>query len=345
MKQGSVVHKKLEEEVHTTVPVDVQTREDIWGLRIWNVIQGLRTLRVTGMTRELEIWGTVSGQVVNGVIDELSFTCPDSEFEAKLEPKKKEEELPANQPAISEYFNASQGSKSGQLVKSPTPRASERIRKIYLTDVKTRASTSLPAGASLRPTMMQLMIYRKILSDLCSNLVNADLIFKRYSLDAKAYFSDSLIAQLGSLDLNFRSDSTESTYAPIESPVDTVVELLTHNSLPELWQLMIQEFQITMQHGAESISKVLQAEFRSQKDGKIIGTKMFAHGDAELEAYVSDEMKWWKGEREAKGVDVEEAFKCRICEFAEECTWRATKVDDAVKKSRTRTSVGRKSAG
>src|ERR1700712_809658 len=38
MKQGSKVHQKLEDQVHTTVKVDIQTKEDAWGLRIWNVI-------------------------------------------------------------------------------------------------------------------------------------------------------------------------------------------------------------------------------------------------------------------------------------------------------------------
>ena len=77
MKQGTAVHKALEDEVHTTVQVSTTKREDSWGLRIWNIIQGLRTLRDTGRTREFEVWGTVGGELVNGVIDELSYTCPD----------------------------------------------------------------------------------------------------------------------------------------------------------------------------------------------------------------------------------------------------------------------------
>src|SRR6187402_1522359 len=85
MKEGTRVHRVLEEQVHTMVKIDITTREDAWGLRIWNVIQGLRTLRDTGQTRELEIWGTVDGLVVNGVIDELSYICPDTELEESLE--------------------------------------------------------------------------------------------------------------------------------------------------------------------------------------------------------------------------------------------------------------------
>jgi len=84
MKQGSSVHKVLEEQVHKEVTIDVQTREDMFGLRIWNVIQGLRTLRATGMTREMEVWGVLNGEVVNGIIDEINTVCPDEEAEEKM---------------------------------------------------------------------------------------------------------------------------------------------------------------------------------------------------------------------------------------------------------------------
>ena len=42
-----------------------------------------------------------------------------------------------------------------------------------------------------------------------------------------------------------------------------------------------------------------------------------------LSAYLSSEMAWWNGAREAKGVEMEEAFKCNMCEFAPSCGWRA----------------------
>lgn len=77
MKQGTTIHKTLEDEVHTTVSVEVATKEDALALRIWNIIQGLCTLREFGMTRELEVWGLVDGELVNGVIDQLSYECPD----------------------------------------------------------------------------------------------------------------------------------------------------------------------------------------------------------------------------------------------------------------------------
>jgi exonuclease V len=54
-------------------------------------------------------------------------------------------------------------------------------------------------------------------------------------------------------------------------------------------------------------------------------------------------MDWWKGKRETKGVDIEEAFKCRICEFADGCTWRATKIEEGLQKARLRKEGRKKS--
>jgi exonuclease V len=334
MKQGTRVHKVLEEQVHQVVPVDIQTREDGWGLRIWNIIQGLRTLRATGMTRELEIWGIVDGQVVNGVIDEVSYTCPDPELEEVLE-MSRSTPTPSNQKTISEMFASQTGNESAW------PSTSRSTRKIYLTDVKTRAARSLPKGPALRPMEMQLMLYHRLLSELATNSVKADVIFSRYNLDARVPFSDSFIAEVSALDAGFIVDEVDSEPA-LRAFTAEASELSQHNSLTQLWSLMITEFQHTIP-SVNAMGMVLQAEFRSQNDGTIIGKKSFAYDDQVHRAYVEDEMKWWKGEREAKGVEIEEAYKCGICEFAEGCEWRAKKLEESMDKFRERkASAGRR---
>jgi exonuclease V len=73
MAAGSRMHKVLEDQVHETVRVEVATREDAMGVRMWNMIQGLQTLAETGLTREVQVWGMVGGQVVSGVIDGLGW--------------------------------------------------------------------------------------------------------------------------------------------------------------------------------------------------------------------------------------------------------------------------------
>ena len=186
---------------------------------------------------------------------------------------------------------------------------------------------------------MQLSIYRYLLSSLATNTVSADAIFSRYRLNPDVPFSDSLIAQLGSLELNFTADSLIAT--PHSSPdgtstsADIVTEIIMHNSLRLLWALMITAFRSTIPAGDHSISPILRAEFRSATKGAVIGSKSFLYDEQRVKVYMQDEIKWWRGEREARGVEVEEAFKCRMCDFAEGCTWRIGKIEEAVNKART----------
>ena len=333
MKQGSAVHKVLEEQVHQTVPVDIISKEDAWGLRIWNIIQGLKTLRETGMTRELEIWGTVNGLVVNGVIDELSYNCPDRELEEAASKDKKIQSFPADQATITDFLGGSSLENNGGNI-FQNLRSRQKASKIYLTDVKTRGLKSIPRGPSFRPTLMQLMLYHRLLSDLATNKVDADIVFDRYGLDSSAQFSDSFIAQIGSLNETFEDVPSSSESDALPSTQDSMTVLLSHNSLRSLWTLMISEFAHTMPLGVRSIGDVLKAEYRNAADGEVMGAKTFLYDDKLMQEYLDDEMRWWKGERGAKGVCVEEAYKCGYCEFADECGWRKNKIEEATENMR-----------
>jgi exonuclease V len=265
------------------------------------------------MTRELQVWGVLDGQVVHGVIDELSTTCPDDDLQSEL-------------PSEIECKSTASDFK-GQ--------SSDKPRKIYITDVKTRASRNLPSGAAFRPTVMQLMLYHHLLAGLAAGKVDAKQLFARYHLNSTAPFSDAFIAQLSSLTDNnchggpspvasqtvSDSDSTESA--------DSLHTLLTNNSLDNLWSLMIMTFQRVLPHGAESVGETLQAEYRDAVDGTVHGRKTFLYNEEVLMHYVEDELRWWKGERGAVGVPIEEAYKCRMCVFADGCTWRQARVEEA----------------
>jgi exonuclease V len=338
MKRGSAVHQVLEDQVHTTVHVELETKEDAWGLRIWNVIQGLRTLRDEGLTRELEIWGTVDGLVVNGVIDELSYICPDTEMEESLQKPTPQDELPPDQASISDFFKTAGGTSLAEATRS---KRRTRTKKVYLCDVKTRGVRNLPSGAAFRPTKIQLMLYHRLLSALATNNVDFSILTARYSLDPSKTFSDSFLAQIGGLneskEKSFHDAQSEPDLSQDSKPnwsQDSLATLLAHNNLSAIWSLMITEFQVTLPDGAASLGNVLKAEYRSRDDGEIVGSKTFAMDELDLSTYINHEMKWWKGERQAEGVAVEEAFKCRSCEFADGCEWRIKKVEEAKEKVR-----------
>lgn len=355
MKQGSAVHKKLEDEVHRTVAVDIKTKEDAWGLRIWNIIQGLRTLRGTGMTRELEVWGVLDGLVVNGIIDELSYICPDRELEASaIDSTNVPPPLPANQPTITDFLSpngsqtlsqANSGSSTRSFQTSPNTPPS-----IYIADVKTRNSSSVPKAASFRPTLMQLMLYHRLLSNMATNTIDTSILFARYALKPHEPFSDGFIAQISEMFYDAPTDPSQISDPdppPSSTPdldQDTLSLLLAHNSLTHLWALMMRDFATTFPRGATSIGNVLKAEYRSASDGHIMGSKTFLFETDVLDPYVEEALKWWRGARPAVGVCMEEAYKCGSCEFADECAWRKGKIEDAREKVRMGGSRRRRSA-
>ncbi|KAF1361912.1 hypothetical protein EJ07DRAFT_109522 [Lizonia empirigonia] len=324
MRTGSKIHQKLEDEVHTTVPVQVQAKEDRFGLRMWNTISGLRCLRETGLTRELEIWGVLDGQVVNGVIDEVSYECPDPVLEEQLELSKTRKSggtlpLSKDQPSIAQVFARASGPDN---YGDASMACLQPDRQIYIADVKTRGVRTKPAGASLRPTWMQLMLYRKLLESLSLNTVDAETVFARYDLQPLHPFTDIFLQAIGDI-----GPKNEAASFP---------------NLLSLWSLLVTEMRVTVP--PFSLSPILRAEFRYSKTGGLIGSELTVYDKDVIDNYIAEEMAWWKGTREAKGVEIEEAFKCRICDFAENCTWRQRKVDEAVEKSRLRRIEREKSA-
>jgi len=335
MQEGSVVHKELENQVYTTVKAEIATKEDGWGLRIWNVIQGLRTLQEIGYTREIEVWGTVDGLVVNGVIDELSFTCPDPELEAQLENRQTpdKDELPADQTTITNFFKASRNTSITDAMGS---KMHGLAKKVYICDIKTRLNRRLPTGAAIRPTKMQLMTYHHLLSNLVTNQVDFEVLLNRHDLDGDKPFSDSFIAKIGNLNEGIPFDSPLGAIGDSSSPSsqDSTTVLLEHNSLRQLWSFMIKTYQRLLPGGRDSIGNVLRVEYRSRDDGEVLGSSTLAMDESALKLYLDHELKWWKGEREPLGVVIEEAYKCKTCDYADICDWRRERVAEATEKAR-----------
>jgi exonuclease V len=197
-------------------------------------------------------------------------------------------------------------------------------------------TSRLPTGAAFRPTKMQLMLYHHFLSNLVADQVDFSLLLDRYSLKGDKPFSDSFIAQIGGLNNGITTDSlpdTTSNSSPFPSQ-DSMTLLLEHNSLRQLWSLMIRMFQAILPAGKDSIGNVLRTEYRSREHGDILGSSTLAMDDNVLQVYLDHEMKWWNGEREPLGVVIEEAYKCKSCEFADTCDWRRARISEATEKAR-----------
>jgi len=79
------------------------------------------------------------------------------------------------------------------------------------------------------------------------------------------------------------------------------------------------------------LSPVLTARYlsssKASEDGipDDLGSRSFLFDPTDLTSYTSDQLSWWRGDRTPRGVEVMDAWKCRICEFREECDWRIAK--------------------
>jgi exonuclease V len=359
MKQGTKIHREKELEVHEEVQVKPVSSEDRFGIKLWNMINGLRTLRTRGLTRELGVIGMIDGEVINGVIDALSYKCPDEEKEASIHraaeapsdktvsPAKKKKSKKSSsskditsQRTLSEFFanpgviNNENESQSG-FGSNPDDR-----RSIYLIDIKTRKAKGLPGATQMRPTRMQLMLYHRLLTEMAHGAVDADRVFQRYRLDKDSVFTDTFLAEMSNIDSG--SSYGQSSEDDNEPPDDPVSEILDHKTLSKLWTLMVSEFSKTFT--AAPLSPLLTVEYRASSSGDVIGQNPFALDSVELNSYVASEMQWWRGERPARGVEIEEASKCSICEFAESCSWRRAKIAQAATSARAKKATRANSA-
>ncbi|TGZ78160.1 hypothetical protein EX30DRAFT_343542 [Ascodesmis nigricans] len=301
MKAGSSVHRVLEEQVHTIVPVEVKTKEDRWGLKLFNMCQGLWCLETEGLTRELPVFGFIDDVLVRGIIDEVVYKDPAGKTE---DSKTSNDEgsyktLRRNSKA---YINQ-------QPEEYNVPQAGSRVA--YISDVKSRARRSLPTASQAKATALQLMSYHRLLDQMRAGETDFPRLLDHYKLNGDAPLSDSLIADL--------------CRVSEDVSVDTVLE---HNSLTGMWELMRKYLATSI----DSIGGNMGISYRDQADGKIFAYQTIPYNGERLDAHLGSVMSWWRGQRSTVGVEIEEAWKCASCEFADDCSWRLGKLSELKKK-------------
>lgn len=357
MKGGSELHQKLEDEIYTTIAIEITKGEDAFGLKLWNVIQGLRTLRETGMTRELEVWGVVDGHVVNGVIDNLSYENPDPQFEDEVRSSRGSRgpsDADPKEQKITTFFHSE---------------SKPRNRRVFITDIKTRASRHIPSGAALRPTKIQLFLYHRFLSDMAAGRLDFLRVLARYGLEPDEPFSDTFVAQIGSLHDEIFEDAVDEAGTLAQdvrsgksSTPSPTPDLIRYRTLRSLTSLLETELRLTFPDGADSLGSLVNVEYRRRRArrsaegveedpdddddeaGALLGANVLFVDPQALDLYLQRDLQWWQGERSPDGVSIEEAYKCRSCEFANDCEWRLRQDAEILAAARRR-AAGRKKAG
>ncbi|KAL7831853.1 hypothetical protein AOLI_G00294010 [Acnodon oligacanthus] len=73
VQTGANIHRARELEVHEVVPVNTQTREDFFAIKLLNMLHMIPVLEAGQCVREFPVFGLLEGVFLMGVIDELSY--------------------------------------------------------------------------------------------------------------------------------------------------------------------------------------------------------------------------------------------------------------------------------
>lgn len=65
----------------------------------------------------------------------------------------------------------------------------------------------------------------------------------------------------------------------------------------------------------------LKLEYVHQESGALIDSRPVQYEGEVLRGELREYLGFWRGQRDARGVDVEEAWKCKMCPFQQNCQW------------------------
>lgn len=175
-------------------------------------------------------------------------------------------------------------------------RMDAETREITLEEYKTRSSPRPPGKAQRATHNLQVMLYKRFFDDIVSGneSVREVTICQKLCLDAEREFGQDLRRHL--------KDSGEKS-----------------TRLRELFS--------RLREAAENVPGIskLAIDYANQEDGKSFANEAVAYNMDWLEASMKRFLPYWTGERPPVGVEIEEAWKCERCDYADGCEWRMKK--------------------
>lgn len=325
MAAGTEVHEKLEAEIHEVVTVPTESREDDFAVQVLNLVQGVRELLASGVSRETPVWARLALPPEAGQEETGDVMASDSQS-------------PVLVGIIDEMV----------LVPSTTEAGASKAgqpRHIRIVDSKTRASGTMPSESASKPGMLQVNLYALALERLvhcCRGHVGGsrqDGKRRKRSAGAGCLW-EPMPAQE---DLAWLLDFFECKGACLRGPLSAgvlaaaerqglIVELLQRSGpLPEgltgtdaggVYASLAGAVDV-MAHAVAALPPLAatgELVYRSQKDkGAVIGRKAFPLRRGWATALVRRSLQYRAGAREAAPVPEQEWYKCRYCAFLREC--------------------------
>lgn len=165
--------------------------------------------------------------------------------------------------------------------------------ELELAELKTRRHPSLPLEAQKRKDRLQVSLYKYIFDAMVQGKVTPASLIHHIELRPEKSLGPSVLrhAQQGGFSVKSLGDLMELVFLS-----------LTMSDLP--------------------VIDTLKIEYIHQETATVLGTEVVTFEEKEVKSKVDHYLTYWMGHREPRGVDVEDAWKCRTCNYADICEWR-----------------------
>lgn len=169
-------------------------------------------------------------------------------------------------------------------------------------ELKTRSTNSLPSKAQKTTHAVQVMIYKKLFDDLITGKTDKKLLQRHLGLQMDKTFGEGIVEHL-----KFQGLKADNLDGLLDYTFDRL------KSVPCISQLLV--------------------EYCYQEDKSTIAVQTMEYDDDWLREQFTHYATYWKGHRQVVGVEIEEAWKCQRCHFADVCQWRQNKAHEYAQKN------------
>ncbi|XP_012860698.1 exonuclease V isoform X3 [Echinops telfairi] len=165
--------------------------------------------------------------------------------------------------------------------------------ELEVVELKTRRRPMLPLEAQKKKDCFQVSLYKYIFDAMVQGKVTPAILTHHTKLSPEKPLGPTVLrhAQQGCFSVKSLGDLMELVFLS-----------LTLSDLP--------------------VIDMLKIEYIYQETATVLGTEIVAFDEKEVRGQAQHYMAYWMGHREPQGVDVEEAWKCRTCNYADICEWR-----------------------
>ncbi|XP_033904610.3 exonuclease V-like [Acipenser ruthenus] len=179
--------------------------------------------------------------------------------------------------------------------------------ELVLSELKTRGPRSLPGRAQERSHHFQVRLYKLLFDSMVRGLLERDAFVQSLNLRPEQPLGSGVMEHAQKLGLHVH------TFGGV---LELALMNLSYSELPAI--------------------DVLKIEYCHQGSSDAIGTREVSFDEAGVRAELRNHLSYWIGQREPRGVDIEEAWKCRSCSFEEHCEWRRERAENATASNQTK---------